>query len=1233
MHDRRLARHFERFRRHGDVAALGVVFDAVAPELARAASHLVREPAEVDDLIQATFLTAIEKAAHFDRERRLVPWLFGILVRHAQALRRERRRTPDPQRLAGDGAARLDMGHGAEGDAESDPERAAAQAEASAALTSAIRALPSRYRAVLEPFVIEGAHAAEIAARLGRSPGTVRMQQSRGLDLLRRTLPKGLALGLALEGTLGRGLAAIRAEVMAQAAHTQAATLAAGAVSPLALGTMTLSQKFLAGAAGVVLLTGLIAWATLGGADAPRANALARAGAWAPGAAELSALDDPRLDATPTLTPAGPTVRVDATADSAVSGARSAAEGGLATATGRVVEEDGTPVVGIAVELIAVSLEHLERAVTQPFEPVAAPAARVARAVTDAEGQFRLAGAEVNTHALIGIDLGGARPFARLVDEGLARGVARPLGDFVLPAVAPLAGRVVDARGRPVQGARVRVAQTESGGDWTRYLGIDADTPAHVGQGFLGLVIEPPPWFPEAERLLPVVATRTDADGRFEFGAAPREHARWFVDHPAYAATFGDAPPPPGDDAVRTVEVRLAPGRTLRGRVLSAAGDAAPGIEVRAGTALPLGFSGPELTPFVQVARTDAAGDFEVAGLAPDSDARLAVRARAGDPWTIVPVQDDGFQTLTLPARYALDVHVVDAEGRALDGATLALARPPVLDGLATGAGLLDPWGTVGAFEALGDGAYRARDIAHGTYKLHVRAEGFAPAEARVNARARMRTIEVTLAPPQVASLRLVDARSSAPIVGARVAVMERQGKERTLANATTDAAGLARLELPAEGLGEGAHLRVRHSDYGLRRLAWPTEGAASTGDDDAAAAPVELKLSRAGSLRLRLRLRGDGAQSVAGLMVELDEPRGADAYPHYLHRRFGIADADGVIEVDGLAPGPWRWRIFERYLNGDALDLLDGYWPDLRGRGDVEVRAGEVQTLDIELDRPGASTLPEGTGELTVRVSRDGAPVVDRVVNVNGLDGLRGGASSALDERGEALFAALPAGVFGVTVAESETLGALRFDIQEAFERVELAPGERRVLEFTFRTGATRVRVVDEQGAPAVGVEVSVYWSDYGAGRDALTDGRGVADLGRVLAGEAHLQVEDARFGVGARRVEVRADADNEFELPLVLGVPCAGEVLVPATSDEHSPWVYLQFKPVHPSGEASGEGRSVNARIQDGRAPFSVLGLRPGRYQVTSFWNSHSGELAPVEFELPQGGSRSLALTFVRQ
>src|SRR5262245_7947514 len=83
---------FARFSSQGDVDALSEVFDRTAPALLRLSVQICGREAEAEDLLQATFLVAIEKARSFDPTRSLTAWLVGILQKQGKTLRRRFRR-------------------------------------------------------------------------------------------------------------------------------------------------------------------------------------------------------------------------------------------------------------------------------------------------------------------------------------------------------------------------------------------------------------------------------------------------------------------------------------------------------------------------------------------------------------------------------------------------------------------------------------------------------------------------------------------------------------------------------------------------------------------------------------------------------------------------------------------------------------------------------------------------------------------------------------------------------------------------------------------------------------------------------------------------------------------------------------------------------------------------------------------------------------------------------------
>ncbi len=196
--------HFAEFRASGSAVALAAVFDLLAPELLLVAAHLAPRGVEPEDVVQATFLDAIAKAASWDAARPLLPWLIGILVRNAQALGRMANRRPDPARLPRRAAP-------------STPLDATAASELAAHVASALEGLPRHYRQVLTLHLVHGFSSAQIAHALSCPVATVRTRLHRGLERLRALLPVALA-ACVTSLFAGRGLAAVRQAVLGEVA-------------------------------------------------------------------------------------------------------------------------------------------------------------------------------------------------------------------------------------------------------------------------------------------------------------------------------------------------------------------------------------------------------------------------------------------------------------------------------------------------------------------------------------------------------------------------------------------------------------------------------------------------------------------------------------------------------------------------------------------------------------------------------------------------------------------------------------------------------------------------------------------------------------------------------------------------------------------------------------------------------------------------------------------------------
>ena len=213
---------FLRFVDDSDLNALGQLFDVAAPHLMRTAMHLVPDPATAEDIIQSTFLTAIERAEQFDRTRPVLPWLTGILTHHARSTRRKRSLPSlvvDPR-----------VEH-------SDPGAAALAAEFDEQIEQAIDRLEAPYREVVLMAVRERMEPAAIAYTLDRAPSTVRSQLQRGLRELRERLPRDVAASALLAASsVETCLEKARQAVMERAAESiggHGAVASSGASLPI----------------------------------------------------------------------------------------------------------------------------------------------------------------------------------------------------------------------------------------------------------------------------------------------------------------------------------------------------------------------------------------------------------------------------------------------------------------------------------------------------------------------------------------------------------------------------------------------------------------------------------------------------------------------------------------------------------------------------------------------------------------------------------------------------------------------------------------------------------------------------------------------------------------------------------------------------------------------------------------------------------------------------------------
>lgn len=238
-------RQFACYRETGDSEALAAVFDATAPGLLLLAIHLTKDEVGAEDLVQLTFLKAIEHADSYDPSRPFLPWASTLLANEVrQQWRRRQRRAPAG---VGDGGRSASVEQLA-GTRSSDPHRVASEAETLHTVVGAIDDLEPAYRSAVRLKVVHGMKPGEIAKVLQLSPEVARTRISRGLKQLRARLPEGVAGALAL--TLGgRGMAQVRSAVLSRSRTLEQGGSGASTVSLTSAWPVLLVGLFLSGLA------------------------------------------------------------------------------------------------------------------------------------------------------------------------------------------------------------------------------------------------------------------------------------------------------------------------------------------------------------------------------------------------------------------------------------------------------------------------------------------------------------------------------------------------------------------------------------------------------------------------------------------------------------------------------------------------------------------------------------------------------------------------------------------------------------------------------------------------------------------------------------------------------------------------------------------------------------------------------------------------------------------------
>ncbi len=155
----------------GDMKAFGELYSRFSRMVHGAL--LARVPAaDAEDLVQEVFLSALRKLKAIKDPAAFGGWIFTIARNRAMDFYRER-----------EDSVEVSENHG-----HQQPRSQAALV--AAAVLEVIQKLPEAYRETLAMRLVEGMTGPEIAERTGLTPGSVRVNLHRGMELLRQALGK-----------------------------------------------------------------------------------------------------------------------------------------------------------------------------------------------------------------------------------------------------------------------------------------------------------------------------------------------------------------------------------------------------------------------------------------------------------------------------------------------------------------------------------------------------------------------------------------------------------------------------------------------------------------------------------------------------------------------------------------------------------------------------------------------------------------------------------------------------------------------------------------------------------------------------------------------------------------------------------------------------------------------------------------------------------------------------------
>ncbi|MDY0072605.1 MAG: RNA polymerase sigma factor RpoE [Thauera sp.] len=187
MSDRELDQQLVERVQRGDKQAFGLLVSKYQRKLQRLLSRLIRDPAEVEDVAQETFIKAYRALGSFRGDSAFYTWLYRIGINTAKNwLVAQGRRAPTSTSVDAEEAETFDDGERLRD--MNTPERLLMSRQIGETVEEAMAALPAELRTAIMLREIEGLSYEEIASVMECPIGTVRSRIFRAREAIAQRL-------------------------------------------------------------------------------------------------------------------------------------------------------------------------------------------------------------------------------------------------------------------------------------------------------------------------------------------------------------------------------------------------------------------------------------------------------------------------------------------------------------------------------------------------------------------------------------------------------------------------------------------------------------------------------------------------------------------------------------------------------------------------------------------------------------------------------------------------------------------------------------------------------------------------------------------------------------------------------------------------------------------------------------------------------------------------------------